>query len=120
MGVLSNLVEESIQGKTFHGFGQTIIISSIIQNLSHSWTLSRESGTKGGFMKKKAFFCMAVIGSILLIFTIGNSRAELKVGDVAPGFVLATTQDKPVDYISDYYGKYHLVLEFFPNAFGGG
>jgi hypothetical protein len=71
-------------------------------------------------MEKKAFFSMVVIGSILLIFTVGNARAELKVGDGAPGFTVATTQDKPVNYASDYYGKYHLVLEFFPNDFGGG
>ncbi len=71
-------------------------------------------------MKNQAFFCMAVVGSILLIFMVGKPRAELKVGDVAPGFIVATTQDKPVSYTSDYYGKYHLVLEFFPNDFGGG
>ena len=70
-------------------------------------------------MKKKLFVFMA-IGSILLIYTIGNGWAGLKVGDAAPRFTVATTQDKPVDYTSDYYGKYHLVLEFFPNAFGGG
>jgi hypothetical protein len=74
---------------------------------------------KGGFMKRKLFFSVAIV-SILLIYTVGNGWAELRVGDTAPRFTVATTQDKPVDYISDYYGKYHLVLEFFPNAFGGG
>ncbi len=71
-------------------------------------------------MKGRPFYCMAVIGSILLVFTRGSGRAEVKVGDVAPRFTVATTQDRPADYTSDYYGKYHLVLEFFPNAFGGG
>ncbi len=63
---------------------------------------------------------MAIISSFLLVFTVSNGLAELKVGDAAPGFTVATTQDMPVSYTSDYYGKYHLVLEFFPNAFGGG
>ncbi len=71
-------------------------------------------------MNRKPFYCMAVIGSILLVFAMGNAWGELKVGNPAPRFTVATTQDKPVDYTGDYYGKYHLVLEFFPNAFGGG
>ncbi len=70
-------------------------------------------------MKQKLFVFMA-IGSISLICVNGNGWAELKVGDAAPRFTVATTQDMPVDYTGDYYGKYHLVLEFFPNAFGGG
>ena len=71
-------------------------------------------------MKKRTLFCMAVISCILLMSTLGNARADLKVGDVAPGFTVATTQDKPLNYVSDYYAKYHLVLEFFSNDFGGG
>jgi len=74
---------------------------------------------EGRVMKRKFFVFMAV-GSILLFYTIGIGWAELKIGDPAPRFTVATTQDKPVDFTSDYYGKYNLVLEFFPNAFGGG
>jgi len=71
-------------------------------------------------MKRKTFFCMATMCCILLLFAIGYGRAELKVGDPAPGFTVATTLGKPIDFTSDYYGRYHLVIEFFPNAFGGG
>ncbi len=69
---------------------------------------------------KRIIFSFIAIGSILAVLMIGNGLAEVKVGDAAPGFTVPTTQDKPVDYTRDYYGKYHLVIEFFPNAFGGG
>ena len=74
---------------------------------------------EGRVMKRK-FFVFTTVGSILLVFTIKSAQAELKVGDLAPRFTVATTQDKPVNYASDYYGKYHLVLEFFPSDFGEG
>jgi hypothetical protein len=76
---------------------------------------------KGDSMAKKTTLALAMVGiSLFLFLAIGNAWAELKVGDVAPKFTLATTQDKPVSYSSDYYGKHHLVLQFFANAFGGG
>ncbi len=79
------------------------------------------SKKKGALMGKKTvlMFAMASI-SLSLFLATGNARAELRVGDVAPKFTLATTQDKPVSYSTDYYGKHHLVLQFFANAFGGG
>ena len=72
-------------------------------------------------MRKKMALVLAMVSvSLFLILFIGNAWAELKVGDPAPTFTLATTQDQPVSYNNDYYGKYHLVLQFFANAFGGG
>ena len=40
-----------------------------------------------------------------------------KVGDEAFSFTLPSSQGKLVDYYKDYYGKYHLVMTFFPAAF---
>ena len=72
-------------------------------------------------MGKKTALVFAMVSiSLFLVLAIGSARAELKVGDAAPKFMLATTQDKPVSYTTDYYGKHHLVLQFFANAFGGG
>jgi hypothetical protein len=72
-------------------------------------------------MKKKIFLALTMVNIFLfLTLAMGNAWAELKVGDAAPKFLLATTQDKPVSYSNDYYGKHHLVLQFFANAFGGG
>jgi hypothetical protein len=72
-------------------------------------------------MGKRTAIVLAVVSvSLFLVLAKGNAWAELKVRDAAPKFMLATTQDKPVSYTNDYYGKYHLVLQFFANAFGGG
>ncbi len=72
-------------------------------------------------MRKKMLLAMAVVSiSFFLSLTLENAWAELQIGDPAPAFMLGTTEDKPVSYNNDYYGKYHLVLQFFANAFGGG
>jgi hypothetical protein len=84
--------------------------------------VNRESSKKRGSpMGKKTALVLAMLSiSLFLVLAMGNAWAELKVGDAAPRFILATTQDKPVSYNNDFYGKYHLVLQFFANAFGGG
>jgi hypothetical protein len=81
---------------------------------------NRKSPGRGDSMGKKPVLAMMCISLLLVLVTFGNAWAELKVGDAAPRFTLATTQDKPVSYSNEYYGKYHLVLQFFANAFGGG
>jgi hypothetical protein len=61
---------------------------------------------------------MSVVFSLLL--APGNGRAQtgpLKLGDEAPSFTLPSSQDKLVDYYADYYGKYHLIITFFPASF---
>ncbi len=58
------------------------------------------------------------------IFLLGGSLQQSalakppQIGDVAPGFSVASTEDKEIDYYRDYYGKHHLVLSFIANAFG--
>lgn len=71
-------------------------------------------------MHRKTVLSMAtVIFSFFSILAMGDVWAtELKVGDEAPGFILASTLDKQVDYYTDYYGKHHLILTFIANAFG--
>ncbi len=54
----------------------------------------------------------------LAVATVNGRGAELKIGDEAPGFILASTLGKEVDYYRDYYGKHHLILTFIANAFG--
>jgi peroxiredoxin len=55
--------------------------------------------------------------TLVLCLATANARAELKVGDEAPGFTLPSSQDRLVDYYKDYYGKHHLIITFFPAAF---
>jgi hypothetical protein len=76
-------------------------------------------------MRRKSIFAMAIIAiPIFVLLAAGNPWAKdgpyfppLKVGDEAPTFQLPSSQDTLVDYYKDYYGKYHLIITFFPAAF---
>ncbi len=47
----------------------------------------------------------------------GATAPPALVGTSAPLFSLASSQDRLVNYETDYYGRHHLVLTFFPAAF---
>ena len=69
-------------------------------------------------MRRKTILGLAMVNiSICLVLAVGNAWAQVKVGEEAPSFVLPSSQDRLVDYYKDYYGKYHLVMTFFPAAF---
>ena len=68
-------------------------------------------------MHKKTIQALAMAGIFISMFAMGNAWAQVKVGDEAPSFTLPSSQDKLVDYYKDYYGKYHLIITFFPAAF---
>lgn len=66
----------------------------------------------------------AVMGSglavLLVIVTSGPvwpQARSLQVGEEAPAFQLPSSQERLVDYYRDYYGRFHLVVTFFPAAF---
>ena len=64
----------------------------------------------------------AIAGTILIVLTSMTALAEnvspqSLVGSRAPVFSLVSDQGRLVDYTSDYYGRYHLILTFFPAAF---
>ncbi len=46
-------------------------------------------------------------------------KTHLKVGDMAPDFMLPSSLKKPIK-LSDFRGKQGVVLAFFPAAFTGG
>jgi hypothetical protein len=68
------------------------------------------------YTKKVSSSALLMI-SLILVLTLGNAWAQLKVGDEAPSFTLPSSQDRLVDYYKDYYGKHHLIITFFPAAF---
>ncbi len=73
---------------------------------------------KGDAMRKKTVLTLAMLSIPFFLFlAVENARAELKVGDEAPGFTLPSSQDRLVDYYKDYFGKHHLIITFFPAAF---
>jgi hypothetical protein len=71
---------------------------------------------------------MFVIGSfsilLAMVLAFGTAWAKIAtpdfpgvVGDEAYTFTLPSSQGKLVDYYKDYYGKYNLIMTFFPAAF---
>ncbi len=73
-------------------------------------------------MRKRFIWGVAVLGIALgVLWAAGYGWAQtgpaLKVGDEAPAFQLPSSQARLVDYYRDYYGKYHLIITFFPAAF---
>ncbi len=50
---------------------------------------------------------------------ISSAETTLRVGDAAPDFSLPASNGKTAK-LSDYRGRSHVVLAFFPKAFTGG
>ena len=61
----------------------------------------------------------AALASCLFGQSIQPPKTHLKEGDMAPDFTLNSTAGGKVT-LSDFRGKYNVVLAFFPAAFTGG
>ncbi|HKZ17796.1 MAG TPA: hypothetical protein VJ161_10095 [Geobacteraceae bacterium] len=62
----------------------------------------------------------SVLLFVVLLFPIGSTAAETVsplIGQPVTNFSLSSTQDRLVNYGPDYYGKYNLIITFFPAAF---
>jgi hypothetical protein len=72
-------------------------------------------------MKLKGFWGWAFLPLLLLFFPLlSNVEAAKKtelIGREALNFSLPSTQDRLINYADEYYGKYHLIITFFPAAF---
>lgn len=71
---------------------------------------------------RKKLFCQGIFIFLLLLFLLPLSNAEAKkkidlVGREVPYFTLPSSQDRTISYADEYYGKYYLVITFFPAAF---
>ncbi|HYA92366.1 MAG TPA: hypothetical protein VEK32_12810 [Thermodesulfobacteriota bacterium] len=56
----------------------------------------------------------------LILLPLSNVEAKKKVelvGQETLNFTLPSTQDRLINYADEYYGKYHLIITFFPAAF---
>ncbi len=73
---------------------------------------------KGESMCKKSSLKMVSFSFFLFLAWTNAGAGELMVGDEAPGFIVASTLDREINYYKDYYGKNHLILTFIANAFG--
>jgi len=72
-------------------------------------------------MRSKSFpkwFCLFLL--VLFLFPLPSLAAKQEkslVGEETPYFSLPSTHDRLISYLNEYYGKYHLIITFFPAAF---
>ena len=58
--------------------------------------------------------------SFLMLLPLSGVEAKEKVelvGQETTYFSLPSTQDRLISYCDEYYGKYNLIITFFPAAF---
>jgi len=61
---------------------------------------------------------LLLIFLILLPLSSVDAKTKLEfVGKETLNFTLPSTQDRLINYADEYYGKYHLIITFFPAAF---
>jgi len=72
-------------------------------------------------MRSKAFSKWLGLFLVLLFLfpIIGHAAKKEKslVGEEVLYFSLPSTHDRLISYLNEYYGKYHLIMTFFPAAF---
>lgn len=73
-------------------------------------------------MKKRLIKSLVLLISLLIFtfFGIENGEAQKKInliGRETIHFTLPSTEDRTIHYSEDYYGKYNLIITFFPAAF---
>ena len=63
------------------------------------------------------WLALSVVLLLLPFSALGAKEEKSLIGDEVPFFTLPSTQDRAINYVSEYYGKHHLVMTFFPAAF---
>jgi len=57
---------------------------------------------------------------VLLLLPLSNVEAQERVelvGKETLNFTLPSTLDRVINYANEYYGRYHLIITFFPAAY---
>lgn len=68
-------------------------------------------------MKRVGFWlCLVPLFFLPLSMAEAEKKVDL-VGKDTLNFTLPSTQDRIITYADEYYGKYHLIITFFPAAF---
>jgi hypothetical protein len=64
------------------------------------------------------WLCLFLLILFLLpVSSFAAKKEKSLVGDETLLFSLPSTHDRLISYVSEYYGKYNLVITFFPAAF---
>jgi hypothetical protein len=75
---------------------------------------------KEAIMRGKKFlrwFTLSVVLLLLPFSALAAKEEKSLIGDEVPFFTLPSSQDRAINYLNEYYGKYYLVMTFFPAAF---
>jgi hypothetical protein len=71
-------------------------------------------------MRSRLYLLLWLFLFALLLLPFSNAEAQKKpvlIGRETLNFTLPSTHDRTINYADEYYGKYHLVITFFPAAF---
>jgi hypothetical protein len=71
-------------------------------------------------MRRKQFIRWSVLFTILLLLpltALGEKKEKSLIGEEPLLFTLPSTHDRAISYLTEYYGKHHLIMTFFPAAF---
>jgi hypothetical protein len=63
------------------------------------------------------WFALSMILLLLPLSTLGAKEEKSLIGEEVLFFTLPSTHDRAINYLSEYYGKHHLIMTFFPAAF---
>ncbi len=58
-----------------------------------------------------------IFWSLLGAETVEAQKKLNLIGRETVHFTLPSTEDRPISYSEEYYGKYNLIITFFPAAF---
>jgi len=71
-------------------------------------------------MKRRLNLGLWLFLFVPLLLPFSRAEAEKKVNLVGAetlNFTLPSTQNRTINYADEYYGKYYLIMTFFPAAF---
>ena len=71
-------------------------------------------------MRRKSNLLLWLFLFALLLLPLSNAEAQKKselIGRDTLNFTLPSTHDRIINYAEEYYGKYHLIITFFPAAY---
>lgn len=68
--------------------------------------------------KRNSLFIGGILSFLLLLPFYAEAKKKIElIGRETPNFTLPSTEDRSIHYGDEYYGKYHLIITFFPAAF---
>jgi hypothetical protein len=84
-------------------------------------TLAIQNNRKEVIMRRKTFY-LWILFPLVFLFLLPFSNVEAKkkldlIGRETLNFTLPSTHDRVINYAEEYYGKYHLIITFFPAAY---